>query len=174
MSQLISEHYRQQLEELHKPGDWGNTASRSWEHILEQVDRHGANSFLDYGSGRGFLGKMVEKQRPGQYQVTNYEPGLAGYENNNTPHDFVVCVDVLEHIEPELLENVLDDLQRVTLKAGYFQIAHFESLKTLPDGRNVHLIVEPPEWWEPKITSRFNVERKDINSARSLYVVTTK
>jgi len=173
MSNLISEHYRKELETLHRPGDWGNTASRSWKEILSEVNKYG-NTFLDYGSGRGFLGKMIEKHHPGEYQVTNYDPGLDEYKDNNTPHDFVVCVDVLEHIEPDLLDNVLDDLQRVTLKAGYFQIAHFESLKFLEDGRNVHLIVEPPEWWEPKITERWNVERKDINHARSLYVVTAK
>jgi hypothetical protein len=27
----------------------------------------------------------------------------------------------------------------------------------LPDGRNAHLIQEPPEWWLPKLLERFDL-----------------
>jgi hypothetical protein len=58
----------------------------------------------------------------------------------------VACIDVLEHIEPKLLENVLDDLQRVTREIGFFTVSTVLAEKTLADGRNAHLIVEGPEF----------------------------
>jgi len=39
-----------------------------------------------------------------------------------SPASFVACIDVLEHIEPELLDNVLDDLRRVTAQIGVFTV----------------------------------------------------
>jgi hypothetical protein len=30
-------------------------------------------------------------------------------------------------------------------------------MKTLADGRNAHLIQEPPEWWLPKIMARWDL-----------------
>jgi hypothetical protein len=69
----------------------------------------------------------------------------------------VVCTDVLEHIEPELLDFVLDDLRRVTRKVGFFVIHTGASTKTLADGRNTHLIQQPREWWHLKLARFFRV-----------------
>ena len=62
---------------------------------------------------------------------------------------------MLEHIEPDYLENVLDDLQRVTFRHTYFSIYTGPAIRVLPDGRNAHLIQQPPKWWLPKIMERF-------------------
>jgi len=64
---------------------------------------------------------------------------------------------VLEHIEPDLLDNVLDDLKRVTAGKGIFTVHTGEAVKTLPDGRNAHLIQQPPEWWLPGLIERFDL-----------------
>jgi hypothetical protein len=66
-------------------------------------------------------------------------------------------VDVLEHIEPDCLDDVLDDLKRVTKGIGFFTVACGPAAKVLPDGRNAHLIQEPPEWWLPKLLERFDL-----------------
>ena len=73
------------------------------------------------------------------------------------PCRFVACIDVLEHIEPHLLDNVLDDLQRVTAGVGVFTVHTGAALKVLPDGRNAHLIQQPPEWWLPRFMERFDL-----------------
>ena len=70
----------------------------------------------------------------------------------------MVCIDVLEHIEPAYLDNVLDDLQRCTDVIGVFTVACGPAMKILPDGRNAHLIQEPPEWWLPKPMQRFTLQ----------------
>ena len=69
----------------------------------------------------------------------------------------VVCIDVLEHIEPECLDDVLDDLQRLVIKYGFFTIHTGPAQKVLPDGRNAHLTQEPLSWWNEKLESRFTM-----------------
>jgi hypothetical protein len=64
---------------------------------------------------------------------------------------------VLEHIEPELLDTVLDDLQRVTMGLGIFTVHTGPAVKVLPDGRNAHLIQQPAQWWLPKFLARFEL-----------------
>ena len=73
------------------------------------------------------------------------------------PCRFVACIDVLEHIEPHLLDNVLDDLKRVTAGVGVFTVNTGPAKKVLPDGRNAHLIQQPARWWLPKILERFEL-----------------
>jgi hypothetical protein len=70
----------------------------------------------------------------------------------------VACIDVLEHIEPDCLDDVLDHLKHLTGKIGFFTVSCIPAKKTLPDGRNAHLIQESPEWWLPKITDRFALQ----------------
>jgi hypothetical protein len=64
---------------------------------------------------------------------------------------------VLEHIEPDLLENVLDDPARVTVRFGVFTVHTGPAAKILADGRNAHLIQKPSAWWLPLFTRRFEL-----------------
>jgi hypothetical protein len=64
---------------------------------------------------------------------------------------------VLEHIEPDYLDAVLNDLQRITARIGFFTIATGPAIKTLADGRNAHLIQKPPSWWLPRLCQRFEI-----------------
>lgn len=73
------------------------------------------------------------------------------------PCGFVACICALEHIEPPLLDNVLDDLKRVTADVGVFTVHTQPAVKVLPDGRNAHLIQQPPAWWLPKFLERFEL-----------------
>ena len=73
------------------------------------------------------------------------------------PCECVACIDVLEHIEPELIENVLDDLRRVTTGHGVFTVHTGPAVKVLSDGRNAHLIQQPAEWWIDHFEQRFDV-----------------
>ena len=49
-------------------------------------------------------------------------------------------IELMEHIEPECLEEVLDNLQWLSLKAVFLVIATRPAKKMLADGRNAHLI----------------------------------
>ena len=149
---LFSEEYQNQLKDMHNSRTWGTTAAAYIKVIKQFLPETG--TVLDYGSGIGGFKKALG---PTPLQIIEYEPAKPELANNNIPCDFVVCIDVLEHIEPELIDNVLDDLQRCALQGGYFMISCKLARKTLPDGRNAHLIVEPPDWWESKLKERFRI-----------------
>ena len=50
-----------------------------------------------------------------QLRIYHYDPAIPEWSAPPAPRRFVACIDVLEHIEPDLLDNVLDDLKRVVL-----------------------------------------------------------
>ena len=153
---LISEEYKQQQRVMHENPNYG-VASVSFAPIVTQlINKLHVTELLDYGMGKGRLAKSIKPDNP--LKVYGYDPGIEGYDEKPEPTDMVACIDVLEHIEPELLSNVLDDLQRVTKRVGFFTVHTGPAAKTLPDGRNAHLIQNPYYWWLPEIWKRFDVQ----------------
>ena len=90
-------------------------------------------------------------------EVREYDPAIFGKDDPPEPADMVYCGDVLEHVEPECVDAVLDDLARVTGKIGLVQLSTQPALKILPDGRNTHLTIHPAEWWMTKLRQRFRL-----------------
>lgn len=111
---------------------------------------------LDYGAGKGRLGETL-KSMGYSPQITHYDPARPDWAHTPNPSDCVACIDVLEHIEPDCLDGVLDDLRRVTKRVGVFTVHTGPAIKALSDGRNAHLIQENPSWWLPKLMSRFEL-----------------
>jgi hypothetical protein len=81
---------------------------------------------------------------------------------------------VLEHIEPELLENVLQDLGKITKKFGFFSVHTGPAIKVLTDGRNAHLIQEPSSWWLKRLTDYFEIQQLQTLSDGSGFWVLTR
>lgn len=154
---LISEEYRELQRRLHGNPDYG-VASVQYAPLVAEIARQvGARELLDYGAGKGRLGRALREQHGLDLLIRHYDPAVPEWSAPPAPCEFVACIDVLEHIEPELLDNVLDDLKRVTLGVGVFTVHTGPAIKYLPDGRNAHLIQQPPEWWLPKIMERFEL-----------------
>lgn len=150
---LISETYRQLNTDLHRTNDnYGANGHRYARYVQDIVQQTGAQTVLDYGCGKGTLAHALP-----HLLIRNYDPALPQWSDPPEPADLVVCGDVLEHIEPECLDGVLDDLKRVTRKAALLVVATRPAKKTLADGRNAHLIQEPSRWWLGKILSRFDL-----------------
>lgn len=173
MAQLITDEYRSLIRDCHAAsgGNWGSTAFSRSKKILEYVDRTETTNILDYGSGPGRLKSKIEETHPGKYSITNYDPGIEEFSASPIPHDFVVCMDVLEHIEPECIDNVLDDIKRVTLKGALLGITTIPAFTLLPDGRNAHILIQPFEWWKEKIESRFRIDFESHNQSHILMYV---
>jgi len=172
---LLTEEYRQLLAQKHGTGGWKDPAAGQYvDIIIKHAQELGETRLLDYGSGGGGLKRILTER--GGYEVTEYEPSREDLMHNNTPHNYVVSIDVLEHIEPDLLDNVLDDLQRVTLKGGYFTVSTRAAGQQLPDGRNAHLIIKPFEWWKEKIAARFEIVEEDfiVSAQRGFFFVKPK
>lgn len=145
---LISEYYRGQNKLLHDAGNYGVTAPKWFKPIGEFLAGTRARSVLDYGSGTR---RWLEREFGDAYDVRSYDPCVAGLDGEPAPADAVVSIDVLEHIEPAALADVLAHIASKIVRAGFLTIATGPAGKTLADGRNAHLIQEGPEWWLPKL-----------------------
>lgn len=151
---LITSEYREQQRLLHENSAYGVASVGYAPLVAFYLSTVNCCELLDYGCGKGRLAQTLNDPR---LTIHHYDPAIAGWDDPPAPCNFVACIDVLEHIEPGCLVDVLDDLQRVTRKYGLFTVATRPAVKTLPDGRNAHLIVEPYGWWEPLIKGRWDI-----------------
>lgn len=154
---LISEDYRKMQEQLHENPNYGVASVHYAPMVAEVIEAVHATEILDYGAGKGRLGQTLKQHIHRPLVIHHYEPARTEWSAPPAPCGFVACIDVLEHIEPDLLDNVLDDLQRVTQNVGVFTVHTGAAVKFLPDGRNAHLIQKPPTWWLRKFLDRFDL-----------------
>jgi hypothetical protein len=139
--------------ELHARGNYGVSGARAAPTVLQIADMLGTRDILDYGCGQRLLESTLG------FPIHNYDPCIPGVDAPPQPAQLVVCTDVLEHVEPACLDEVLDDLQRLTLNAALLEIANRPAKKTLADGRNAHLIQEGRDWWLARLAPRFTIHQ---------------
>lgn len=152
----ISEEYRKMQQKLHENPNYG-IASLSFAPIVAELIRKAKiQSVSDYGAGKKNLMKGLQKAGIHTIDYKPYDPAFPEYGDAQTA-DLVCCIDVLEHIEPDLIDNVLKELAKLVIKYGFFSIHMGPAAKILSDGRNAHLIQEPSSWWLPKICNYFEV-----------------
>ena len=152
----ISAEYLAQQKLLHRNPNYGVASLQYAPLVMEIAGRIKARSISDYGAGKCNLEKKLRELGKGDFQYFPYDPAFPEYGPPKKA-DLVCCIDVLEHIEPPYLEAVLADLRRITTKAGLFTIHTGPAVKTLPDGRNAHLIQQPASWWLPRLCGRFEI-----------------
>lgn len=149
---LISDEWRGLNAMLHaEREDFGaKVRPRLIRDLRDFMRKTGAKTVLDYGCGKGWLGRSIDS-------VRNYDPAIPEHAALPEPADIVVCWDVLEHVEPDYLGKVLDHARSLSLKGAHLVIAtRPDSTKLMPDGRNPHLAVEPVEWWLSHLRERWN------------------
>ena len=151
--------------ELHAKGGYGLSGSKWAAPVLKIADALGTRDILDYGCGMRTLEQALG------FEIRNYDPCIEGLDAEPQPADLVACTDVLEHIEPDCLDAVLDDLKRVTRKVGFFVIANRPAKKVLPDGRNAHLIQEGLDWWRGRLERRFAMHQIGVQEDEFVFVV---
>jgi hypothetical protein len=162
---LISEEMRELNAQLHRDKvEFGVNGGRHAETVMKLMESKAYKSVLDYGCGKGGL------QRALGFPIWEYDPAIPGKDEAPRPADLVICTDVLEHIEPDKLGPVLEDLKRCVRMVGYFVISTRPAQKTYADGRNTHLIVEGPQWWGKQLQQFFQVG-KIIDHGGEIHVV---
>lgn len=171
--------YLEQLKDLHGKSNFGSGATLP--KVVKQIlDTGEIKSFLDFGSGKGYTSAIIKEQYP-HIDLYTYDPVTSPIELP-AQVDMTYSSDVLEHIEPKLLQKTLDDLFARTKKYQYHLIACHPAKKKLSDGRNAHLIIENPKWWKrklqpynwiiehEKIDERY-IERFDLNAIKYITVL---
>jgi hypothetical protein len=149
---LITDSYRRLNEALHSQGSYGWKGDKWALRVQKLIARFRPASILDYGCGQGALGRALG--RP----IQEYDPAVAGKQAKPIAADLVVCTDVLEHVEPACLDEVLDHLQMLTKVCLFAVVSTRPAKKFLADGRNAHLIVEPWAFWESKLAARWRID----------------
>ncbi|THD63549.1 hypothetical protein [Phenylobacterium sp.] len=153
---VISEEYRRLQQELHRNPNYGVASIQFAPVVKRLADQIGATSLSDYGAGKMHLDRTL-RELGAVLDYRPYDPSFPEY-GEPKPADLVCCIDVLEHIEPDYLDNVLDELRAITVAHGFFSIHTGPAQKHLADGRNAHLIQQPSSWWLPRLCERFEID----------------
>ena len=123
------------------------------EMIAQLVKKHGSKTLLDFGCGKGYqyFDKNIHATWGG-IMPTLYDPAVPDFAKK--PHrkfDGVICTDVMEHIELGDMSTTLRDVFRYSRHWVFFSISTRPSKKEFPDGRNLHVTVKSPKWWDAKL-----------------------
>lgn len=173
MGQMISEAYRQEQVALHRNPNYGIASVGFAMTVKKLFEGVGAKSISDYGAGKCRLREALHDAGVQAFDYFPYDPAYPEY-GEPRPADLVTCIDVLEHIEEPYLDNVLRQLQAITLKRGFFTVHCGPAQKLLSDGRNAHLIQAPSSWWLPRLCEYFEVTQLQTNNLGFVVVVEPK
>ena len=173
---LVSSEYKTVLNDTHilTKNEWGGGHSIDklprYEGFLKSLD---TKTILDYGCANGKFKVYMNKKKP-EFTVYEYDPGIPGKDNLPSPADFLVCCDVMEHIETDYLDSVMNHLKGLTIKGGFFNISTKEAITILSDGSNAHKIVETGEWWIELFKKYFDVFDVEIKRFETNFKVLPK
>ena len=177
MSTLITKEYQEMNSNLHSRDPlFGSKAYRQAANVEFSLDLKAGDTLLDYGCGKASLHREFAKR---DITVINYDPALKAFEEHPSkregyPFDYLACLDVLEHVEPDSIKPVLDDIKACFTKKAFLLISTAPSNKKLPDGRNAHLIIQPRGWWLDRLEEHeYTVEKLVDNRKGWLGVLCT-
>lgn len=145
----ISPDYRKAQSIMHRsPRGYGSHGDYWAATVIEVARRYDVGSILDYGAGQCRLGIAL---RESGFNCSDYDPAIKGINSSPSFADLVTCCDVLEHCEPDKLENVLAHIKMLARKAVFLVISCRPAERLLPDGHNAHLIIQPKAWWRERL-----------------------
>lgn len=149
---MITDHYRDLNAQLHRERkDYGCYGHQCMPMVMVKCHELQTSHVLDYGCGKATLNQHMP------FHIDSYDPAIPKYAMDPEPADIVVCYDVMEHVEPDMVDSVLAHIATLTKQVALFQIDCREAKKQLPDGRNAHVSLHPPAWWKDRLDQHFEV-----------------
>lgn len=175
--------YLKLYEETFAHADYNQDGSLSYQFLLESVDKiDRPTSILDIGSGRGNVIKHLLKKFPIETITSADLKKFHDYpckfvtldlSKNFTleKYDLITCLDVMEHIEKEFVDNIL---KQISLSSKY-QIFSIANHMECPYEQHLHLIRHDKGWWETQLKTYFEIlETKDIYDCLYGFLLKTK
>lgn len=149
---LITPEYVKEQQRLHEDPAYGSGSHRHAYLVAGIARLERCSTILDYGCGKGTIGNLL---RDSGHKISEYDPGVPAKSARPQPAELVICLDVMEHIEPPCFDAVMDDLAKLSIKRLFVDIAlKFTKSRWLSDGRNSHLIVNDEQWWQKEFEKR--------------------
>jgi len=144
--EILAEYRRQ-----HEAGQFrGLTMLEFDRSIGKLIGRFGAKTLLDYGSGKGEAWQTLAPKMG--IHVTCYDPGVPRFAvlPERMFHG-VICCDVLEHIPMENVAQALTEIFERAERFVWLSVCCRPAKKHFPDGTNMHVTVQPLDWWRARI-----------------------
>lgn len=153
----ITDAYLAEQQILHAdPRGYGGRGAKWAEKVMMLATELGASSILDYGAGQGSLARALRKD---MIRVEDFDPAIPAFAFLPKPAPLVVCTDVLEHVEPDCMDDVIAHLAELARPWLFAVVSLVETAKTLSDGRQAHISLHPRAWWEELLSRRFELFR---------------
>jgi hypothetical protein len=167
MGALMQENYAALYRPLHAAKEKafsGRSIRVGVPYIAQMVADYRPRRLLDYGCGKGQqYSELKVHEQWGGLMPHLYDVGVPAFsEDPPAIFDGVICTDVLEHIAeadvPAVLAHLFSKLpvrDDGGMSFAFFWVACRPARrKTLRDGRNVHLTVREPAWWDAQIVAQ--------------------
>lgn len=171
---FMTRKYYELNKQLHDENEhYGGGGDRRLNDVRKLVNKYKPQTVLDFGCGKGNLHNIFMETLTVNSHVPiwqNYDPCIRQYENPPHAADFVICSDVMEHIEEDFVESTLAALRELTNKHIYFVIGLGLANKSLPDGRNAHITIKPEKQWIALISKYFDVVER-WRKGKKLFIV---
>ena len=118
----------------------------------QMIDRLGADDVMSYG---GWPTEFIRDFRPSRnLTIQSFRPQIESSTARAMPSDVVISIDYLSRVGMLNIVDTLDDLRRVTVRAGLFYV-------TIPefadDVMTAGAVVKPLNWWIGEFAKRFDV-----------------
>lgn len=132
--------------------------------IADLVRQTGAKTLLDYGSGKGLQYRIDEVHKQwGGILPTCFDVGVIKFKQKpQGKFNGIICTDVMEHIAETDVQIVLDEIYDYVDPSQkgfvFFAICCRLAKKSFSNGKNLHLTVQPPNWWADKIVKYRRVD----------------
>lgn len=135
-----------------------------WNVFREWAEKRESFRVLDYGCGKAkhlfqphLEGKTFHTFFAGKVQEYYcYDPGNARYATrpaDDAGFDAVICADVMEHVPDEHVDAVMKEIGKWLHPkgVGFYSISGQPAKKCFDDGENLHVNVQPIEYWQEKL-----------------------
>ncbi len=145
---LITKKYAAINRREHERAPTYGTSGKNWAPwVLAFCQREGITTVLDYGCGKGTLGRAIAGNG---LDWREYDPAIPGKDEPPAPAELVVCTDVMEHVEPDCTRAVLDHIVSLATRAVFLDVCCRLGSRRLDDGLPAHRNVHTLDWWKRK------------------------
>ena len=137
--------------------NWIGEALAEYKHnVFNLIKENNVKNILDYGCGKAKFHSILfnNKKVPGSpmgIDITPYDPAVPEFANKPTgQYDLVLCVDVMEHVQEDKVEEVLKDIFTFSNRI-FLTITCYPATQVLLNGKNAHYTIKEPDWWKEKL-----------------------